>query len=129
MLFSKHHVKQCAQYFERLEKELRVREGDPEYTGVGRPTNAMFRQMELVTDALCTLGGNSTINSTFSVTGEGSMETAFQGFKHVGRGWIRVEKDGVRMYNAQDDKKYFLAGVHTSEQLQIAFKKAIKDYL
>ena len=126
MLFSNQHYKKCEQYLSRLERELPARTEDPEYTGVARPTNSVFRQMEIVAKTLCDLGNHSVISTLFAVTPEGSMELVFPGYE---RAWIRLENGGIRMFNAQAQQEKFLPGVHSETELTVEFKKFMKPYL
>jgi hypothetical protein len=130
MLFSKNHVKTCAQYFEKLERYMPFREGDPEFAHLTRPWNTVFRQMEIVSAALCELGGQSIINAHFAVTDEGYMELIFPGYRFMSeRAWIRIEDKGVRMYNALKEEEKFLPGIQLQETLEAELKAFMKPYL
>ncbi len=128
--FSKYHVKEHKQYFDRLQREMRPREGDPEFTSMAKPTLVVFGQAVNVAKAMCGIARSTPINATIAVTPEGYIEFAFLGYKTMtGRAWVRVETDGVRLFNSHENKEQFFAGTLSEEHLIAALKKNMKQYI
>lgn len=128
--FSKYHEKEHNQYFRRLQQEMRPREGDPEYTSLAKPELVVFDRAQKVAKAMCDIARSTPISATIAVTPEGYIEFAFLGYKTLtGRAWVRVETDGIRLFNSHENKEHFFAGTLSEEHLIAAFKKNMKQYI
>jgi len=125
MLLAEFNAGYFEEYINRLQSCLKLREGDPEFTGYQKPTDAIFSNSKRMLNILCEMSGGS---AKFCVTYDGKFEIRFDVFG-ANIGYIRVEENGYHLYNGYKRKTKFATSISGNDGIKDQLKRYMKDYL